>query len=285
MTRENEGSAWIGTDITLIRDLTLQPTQVGVAHVQCEPGSFPSEITEEEEDRFAPSIRSRFAQLGLHPATELTKTFALDAYFSAEDDTKPFNFVVPLTNLSEAPIRLDSNTKLLRFFISPEKFINNGELRELVVNKDVEIDGKENVDWKYVRDPQSEREDEVGIALRIKEENRKYLPFRPEAVTISGKEKKYREKLDSILQPVSKRRSPKMPCLWIGETSPLRFDPAIAAEIRRGTFTTIEANMPVGEEGEHIDSRLVDTSGWPIRVEIFSSTEGEHWAVFQFFRQ
>lgn len=284
MSIENGSASWIGKDIILEKGLTLNPNNIAIAHVRSVAGSFPTEITGEEEERFAPSIRSRYAQLGLHPHSD-SKLYALDSYFSSEDESKPSEFVIPLTNLSEGPIHIKPDTKLLRFYFTPEEFIINGNLKEMVANKSIEIDGKENVDWKYVRKSNRPQDtDEAGIAFRVDVKDGKYLPYRPAPVSISGSERKYRNLIDSLLQPVSKRRNPQNPYLWIGETVPLKLHNNVMAEIRRNTFTDIIGNTPVGEEWEHIDSRLVDTSGWPIRVEIYSPTVGEEqWVVFQFF--
>lgn len=282
-------NGWIGKDVSLTRNTLINPHQVVIARLVAHPGSFPPEIPEEDEDRFSPSLRSRYAQSGLHGAN-FASAIAVDSYLNAMDQDN-FEFQFPVTNLIDAPIFLEKDTKLLRFYIPPTEFIGNGELVELVANKEIHIDGKKSVDWQYVykKNLTQKAEDIIGIALKIKGEGRGYIPESREPISISGTEKHYRAEIDRFLRPVSKRINPQKPTLWIGETVPLFLGRNIAGEIERNAYPGFMGNSLKETTGEHINSRLIDPStGWPIRVEIFSPTEGSQvadWVVFRFFQQ
>ena len=279
---------WVGKDVSLTRNLLVEPHRIEIARVAGKRGSFPYELPEEDEDRFSASMRSRFAQIGLIPS-DLAPKFAVEAYFSTDDYTN-FEFTLPITNLTEAPIFLQRGTDLLRFYIPPEEFIRNGELIQLVRDKAIEIDGKEGREWRFVpRKEDSEREDIVGVALKISEEKRGFVPPSREPISISGTDKQYRAEVDRFLRPVAYRQNPTSPGLWIGETAPLNLNNQVVGEIERDAYPGFQGNTLKSSTGEHIPSRLIDPStGWPVRVEIFSPTEGEHvadWVIFKFFRQ
>ncbi len=287
MSPETESTSWVGEDVSLRRNMLIDPHRVEIARVTSNKNSFPYELAEEDETRFSTSMRSRYAQIGLIPA-DFAPRFALEAYFNAEDHNN-FEFQLPITNLAEAPIFLPAGTKLLRFYVPPEEFIENGELLELVRDNVIEIDGKEQQDWRFVykKVGATTEKDIVGIALKIKEEGRGYIPPSREPMSINGTEKQYRAEVDRFLRPVEGIKNPELPRLWIGETAPLNLNGLVTAEIEREAFPGFQGNTLKTTTGEHIDSRLVDPStGWPVRVELYSPTKGEHvadWVVFKFF--
>lgn len=279
---------WIGEDVSLKRNILIRPHGIEVARLVSSPGSFPEELTEEEEERFMASLRSRYAQSGLHAANFAT-TYAIEAYLEA-DNINSFEFPLAVTNLTEAPIFLPKDTKLLRFYIPPTRFIENGELKELVRNQTVHIDGKEEKDWKFVyKNRQGSEVDVIGVALRVNDDWRGYIPSSHEPISISGTEKEYRKEVDRFLRPVSSRQNPLTSVLWIGETVPLHLNNQVTAEIERDAYPGFVGNSLRETTGEHINSRLIDPStGWPVRVEIYSPTAGDHvadWVIFKFFRQ
>lgn len=292
MLRDREqssvGRAWIGEDVSLKRNVLIKPHGIEVTRLMSAPGSFPEELSEDEEDRFTASLRSRYAQSGLHAANFSTK-YAVESYLEAEDYNS-FEFPLAVTNLTDAPIFLPAGTKLLRFYIPPTEFIGNGELRELVENQTVFVDGKPERDWKYVHKQKKGSEaDIVGIALKVKPEPRGYIPPSHEPISVSSTERQYRKEIDRFLRPVSTRENPLVPVLWIGETAPIYLNNQVTAEIERDAYPGFVGNSLKDTTGEHINSRLIDpTTGWPVRVEIFSPTVGNQvadWIVFKFFKQ
>jgi hypothetical protein len=281
-----EEKIWIGKDISLRQNTVFPPKTTIPVYVQSEAGSFPHEISEEEEDRLSASMRSRYAQIGLHPAGNVPRD-AMDAFLSADEGEEQFKFRLGITNSSLAPIFLERGTSLLRFYITPNDFIKNGELQSLIDNNSIEIDGQENRDWRYEFRENSSREskDIIGIALKVKDDNRKYIPRGYEQISIRSDERQYRDEVDRFLRDISIRSNPYEACLWIGETVGLNLHGKVAAEIEREALPSNTNIAP----WKHIDSRLVDPStGWPVRVEIFSPTQGDQvadWVVFKFFHQ
>lgn len=279
--------SWIGADVSLKRNALIQPHGVFVSRLMAKPGSFPYELAEGAEERFSASMRSRYAQIGLHPG-DFSLEYALESYFNA-DDYNSFEFPFAIVNLSNAAIVIPRGTEILRFYVPPTKFIENGQLEELVKDRVVQIDGKEDREWKYVYSSiEKNREDIVGIALKVKEQGRKYIPWRNEPISVSGSERNYRREVDRFLVPVEGRSEPGVPCLWIGETVAIDLGNQVTAEIERNAYPGFVGNALSPTTGEHINSRLVDPStGWPVRVEIYSPTKGNHvadWVVFRFFR-
>lgn len=284
-----ESRVWIGQDVSLKKNMLINPHEVAITRLVSHPGSFPDEIREYEEDRFSASLRSRYAQSGLHAANFATQ-IAVDSYLNAMDQTN-FEFQFPITNLTDAPMFLAKDTRLLRFYIPPTEFIKNGELIELIKDREVHIDGKQDQDWQYVykKIEKKTTEDIIGVALKVKENGRKYIPASREPISISGTEKHYRVEVDRFLRPVTGRPNPQLSGLWVGETVPLFLNEHIAGEIERDAYPGFVGNALRETTGEHINSRLIDPStGWPVRVEIFSPTEGPNvvdWVIFKFFRQ
>lgn len=282
----DENRAWIGKDVSLQKNVLINPHGIRVAWLTTQPGSFPFELKEGAEERFSASMRSRYAQIGLHPADE-SLVYALEAYFNAEDNDS-FNFPFAITNLSNAPIFVPRGTEMMRFYVPPTKFIENGSLEELVKDRTIQIDGKEGREWQFVYNSlEKNRKDIVGVALKIKENNRQYIPRRDEPISVSGSERNYRREVDRFLVPVEKRMDPYVACLWIGETSAIDLGNKVTGEIERNAYPGFRGNTLSPTTGEHINSRLIDPStGWPVRVEIFSPTQGEQvadWVVFRFF--
>jgi hypothetical protein len=180
------------------------PHGILVARLGTQEGSFPCELKEGAEERLSASMRSRDAQIGLHPADDSLE-YALEAYFNAED-SDAFDFPFAIINLSNAPIFVPRGTELLRFYVPPINIVENGNLEELMRDKVVQIDGKEGREWKFVyKTLEKNRSDIVGIALKVKENGRKYIPKQNEPISVSGSERNYRKEVDRFLVPVEKK--------------------------------------------------------------------------------
>lgn len=284
----DEERGWIGKDVSLQKNILINPHGIRVARLATQPGSFPFELKEGAEERFSASMRSRYAQIGLHPADDSLE-YALESYFNAQD-TDSFEFPFAITNFSNAPIFIPRGTEMLRFYVPPVNFVENGNLEELIRDKTVQIDGREGREWNFVyRTLEKNRSDIVGIGLKVKEGGRKYIPKQNEPISVSGSERNYRKEVDRFLVPVEERKDPQIACLWIGETSAIDLGNRVSAEIERNAYPGFQGNSLSPTTGEHINSRLIDPStGWAVRVEIFSPTAGEHvadWVVFRFFNQ
>ena len=98
----DEERGWIGKDVSLQKNILINPHGIRVARLATQPGSFPFELKEGAEERLSASMRSRYAQIGLHPADDSLE-YALESYFNAQD-TDSFEFPFAITNFSNAPI-------------------------------------------------------------------------------------------------------------------------------------------------------------------------------------
>ena len=285
---------WVGENLSTAENMTFPPFATTKVDVNCNVDNFPDasifSIQEIRRSGFL-SFRSRYAQLGLHTDSSVVMNDAMHRYLAAKavkSDT--FDFSVPVSNLSGAPIVITKDTGLARFYMQPEQFVKNQELQSLMKNE-IAIDGREGREWKYFREPNAVGIPETtGIMLRIKDQGRLYIPEGVEPIILAnGPDNDYRAEVGRFLKPVEELGDYSEPFLWIGETPEIMLGDTVTAIIDRETYPTSLGPTPNRIPSLHIESRLVDPgSAWPIRLEVFSPIKGRdraNWAVFRIYHQ
>lgn len=287
---------WSGKDVKLVHDTFFKPHDEVEALVECRVEDFPNPriwTPQQIRRRANLSFRSQNAQSGLHSDSSRSIIEALQEYQKAVfQGRQTFEFVIPVWNHFGSPIGIEEGNGLARFYMEPERYVRNGELRNIVGRlrdkKDIEVDGVEGVDWKFhTEQNNSGGEDETGIALRIKDEGRLYIPDSSSPIILGKGSEHYRIKLARHLVDAKKRGNLHEDFLWIGETSKLKMSKRVTAIIDRDAVH--EVNSPSLIPGLHLESRLIDPgSAWPIRVEVISPLEGDRrvdWVLFRFYHK
>ncbi len=285
---------WVGNNISTAENGMFAPHATTMVGVTCNTQDFPDSrlfsLQDIRRNGFL-SFRSRYAQLGLHTDSSVVMNNALSRYQAALASRQDrFNFEVPVSNLSGAPIVIQKDTGLARFYMQPEEFVKNSELRSLMQNQII-IDGKEGRDWAYYREPNMHGiPQETGIMLRIKDQGRLYIPEGDEPILLANNpDNDYRAEVGRFLQPVERLGDYREPILWIGETAPIALGDTVTAIIDKDTYPTSNGRTPNITPSLHIESRLIDPGSiWPIRIEVFSPIRGRdraNWTVFRIYHQ
>lgn len=289
---------WSGGDVRLVSDTIFNPYDETEVVVECDTEDFPSPrlwTPQQIRRRANLSFRSQNAQSGLHADSSQVINEAIREYEKAIfSGNQSFEFRVPVWNHFGSPIEIEEGNGLARFYMEPERYVRNGELRKIVGKiengkyKDIEIDGEEGIDWRFHEEiNDSGQVDETGIELRIRDEGRLYIPEGSLPIKLGKDKEDYRRKLSRYLVDATLRDNLHEDFLWIGETAKLKMSKRVTAVIDRDAIHN--SDSPNSMPGLHLESRLIDPgSAWPIRVEVISPLGGPRrvdWVLFRFYHK
>lgn len=235
---------------------------------------------------FDATMRSRYAQLGIdvkRPAEEIALSLFQQGYDSWASIPEVFESEITVGNRSQRPITLGRNSQFLRFFYTNREteLVRGKELVDFVKNGGVAIGGTFGVDWGWSNDRYAtgDYDDVGGLLLRIKPDQRRWIPPHPanKPIQIDDKTKRYRQEIDRrYLEDVASAQGHLGQIIFIAETNELTLDQSVNAVIDRNTtYDMVSLQSHFYVPGTHIESRLIDGgSNWGIRVEIETRAEG-----------
>lgn len=244
-----------------------------------------------------PSVRSRYAQLGLNIDNEFVSQVGrwlrnnphLDKEGRFPNTITPF---ITVENRGSRPVALDAGTHLFRLFSEDYRaYLRGDELVETVKFGLIKIQGERLGDWAYSygQTAESKLPRPTGIFIRVNAENRKWIPpnSNDEPVRISDSEEHYRKTIDSLLQPIPKEQTKQI--LWIGETLRVTLDSSIDAILDTAAIRGINSDMDILDQntwGTQLNSRIIDggKTDWQIRTEIISPTSPDKISNFVHLR-
>lgn len=278
-----EGKFWKGPDIEISEEVTFPCLSYQSAPVIIHPQDLPSlyGCHPEALQYVRASTRSRYTQLGLdvyEAVTEQVCRRILDGNIQNMwgNILRPFTVEALVFNRSARPVYLPKGSRLFRFYsFIGVKRMQGKELVSIVKRGGIKIDGEFGTDWMWGYAKKGERDERiVGINVRIKDENRKWIPpdssNTPLSISDSGN---YREELDRFLEPIPET---KKEILWVGETPKIMIEDGLNAIISKAVVPDIkaESNFLYDGWGLHINSHLIDggKTNWPLRVEVVSPT-------------
>lgn len=286
-------------DIRLRKGSILAPRVSSFIRVHINEQNMLADYTEDELDRLRLSGRSRYAQEGAVPS-KLTAKNLVEIYRDQRElGNTSFDCILPFENLSDMPIEFKHGDGILRAYVVPEEPISNGELMDLVARGVIQMDGKQGSgepgtpefgEWDYYHeDGSNENKDIKGIAFRIKEDQRFFIPKKQGHLYVPSDVADFRKIVQSHWVNVSKRKNSYEPGLWFGKTIATNFEYPVVAEIDPKAYPQFSKNSPHGHDWEHIESRFLGSDdNWEIIVELYSPTEGDNvakWVIFRFYRQ
>lgn len=237
------------------------------------------------ESAIYPSVRSRYAQLGLNIDNGLVKQIGEWLHNNSHLDEKAgfLNSIVPfitVENRGSRPVILDKDAHLFRFFKEGYgSYLQDDELVEAVSKSGlIKIQGERLGDWvySYGQVPGRKLPRPTGIFIEINPEGRGWIPPHPDkAIHIPDSGENYREIIDSLFEPIPKEQTKKI--LWIGETIKVTLDPSIDAVLDTVAIRGIKNDRDFTDEstwGIQLNSRIIDggRTDWAIRTEIISQT-------------
>lgn len=289
---ENPIPYWIGPDIVMNEDVVI--SDMSSVSVTIDPKSLPPMFRQHPDLQvmIAPSMRSRYAQLGLDfqglvdgwglvdgmlmnfIATALTESKSEDP---SGNIFKPFSASITIFNNGLRPVKLEEGARLFRFFNRFKRPIARGkEVVHLIESGQVKLNGEFGKDWSwcYAYD-QGIPSFITGIHVRIDEKNRMWIP--PDVsdvpVNINDQGQDYRKSLDELLTEVPEREDLTF---WVGETAPeISLQPTVDAIIDYKVLPDIsEEIINYKQIGDHASSHLLEggKTNWKVRVEVISST-------------
>ena len=244
----------LGPDIYVHKEVILHPHETTLVTVQVPDLSiFPG------RGEILPSVRSRFAQVGMNIAPE-----SLEEILEAAKN-KEATATISVDVLSERRIKLEEDTNFVRLYEKNKtSFLQGNDLEAMIDTGLVHLTGNKGKDWRYWV-PKGESIPR-GIELKIDPESRMWIPPRPldyEPIVLdkaSGEVFNYREQLKAALRPAS--IPPLNNFLGIAHTiSEVHMDPSMQG--------WIDTSLPVYGNRTHINSVLVNgyDTKWKIHTE------------------
>lgn len=275
------------SDFRLAGTTVFQPGDT-IATVIGKQSSLPSgdniQTNLEKAGRLTPTMRSKYAQLGIEPDKRAGMHIALtmpERFDSLSDDpTQTYEARTVLHNLSKRPIRIDEGSRLFRFYAPwTSKNVSGKGLLKVFEEGQIQVHGdKDDWKWIYKRGRNQDDENITGIALRIDPASWRWIPpnASAEPVHITDDGKDFRREVDAYLEPIPKQA--EEPILLIGETaSILELKSTVHGVISERVITSEdpEGQLYRGPKPRQIRSFLVDggRTNWPIRVEIYSRVD------------
>lgn len=297
-----ERGLWKGPDIVIAEDVIVDYNYSAQVPVLIAKDSFPQSpylVTPWLAEHFLrinencyPSVRSRYAQIGLNirngVIAQIGEWLSYNVHLS-DYNTSDYNSRYSLNGLSlpitvnnhgSRPIRLEKGAHLFRFFEeSYGSFLEGDELVDAVKEGLIKIKGESFGDWiySYGMIPGHNLPRPDGMFIRINSQNRRWIPPHPEnkPIFIPDSGERYREVIDSLLEPVAQEKYRKI--LWIGETIKITLTPPIDAILDTVAIRGINTDKDIMDQstwGTQLNSRLIDggKTDWAVRVEIISAT-------------
>lgn len=277
-----EGKFWKGPDLVT----TVPVTIYDHAHVPflVTPQSLPPlrGLPPEALRYVHASVRSRYAQTGLdvyEAATQQVARAIMDNRMQNiyGDITREAEVDILIFNHCARPIHLPEGSEVFRFYYELARpAIYGEELVQMVQDREIQIEGKYGADWVWAHsDPRlGGRRDIAGIYVRIKDEDRRWIPPHPEdepiVVDQESRLHDFRDKIGQLLEPIP---GDDRQILWIGETIPVTLDASVEAILDKAVIQDIH-KITLKNFGVQINSRLIDgeRTNWEIRVEVLSPT-------------
>lgn len=209
-------------------------------------------------DGVYPSVRSRFAQLGLN----INKR-AIPSGFSVTE--------VVMTNYGARAVAIGADVGVFRLFsYSRERLLRGSDLIGLVDRKNIKIEGQEGIEWEWQRDNDGIP---IGMYAVIRPDSMRYIPSDPNLTPVAVEESihDYRAAIDVYLQPAPRTNQS---IFWIAETPKLTLPSLIDAVLDRIVVVFDSTGKAVATKCRQINSRLIDggKTNWPLRVEILGPT-------------
>lgn len=241
-----------------------------------------------------PSVRSRYAQLGIDISddviSQIEKGLRYDPNLNQDSEPTP---LITVNNYGARPILLKKGARLFRFYEEPDGlfYLQGDELVNAVESGFIKIQGEQLDDWQFSYGTIAGRivVRAKGIFVRVKKEDRKWIPPHPDnkPIWIPDLENGYRGIIDSLLKPIPKQKDGII--LWIGETVRMTLPLSIDAVLGRGVFREVNKSTDPKNQnnwGTQINSRLIDggKTNWGVRVEILSENDpdGDCFVHFRF---
>jgi len=235
----------------------------------------------------AASMRSRYAQLGLEPAEDIGYILgqSFDGSAKRENDgsvIKPFEAHLPIVNHSTRKVIIDQN--ILRLYSDWASIpIRGEELYEKVRSREIDLDGHENEDWKWIykkRNGHKDINNIVGIDIKIQPGSGLWIP--PDStnsiIKISSTLPTYRDEIRNLQKPIPQTDEE---ILWTGRVQ-IRLGKSVEGIITEKIAEYVEASEALEDKqevlrsGRHIHSLLIDSgTNWGnqgVIVEIKSAT-------------
>lgn len=285
LVRQLKRRLWKSLDVTICKAVILPPGSSVDISVRLPKDLGPFEGLHPHMLSSAEiSTRSRLAQLGIEVPPSASAEIAKSLRVTQTSDREA---EISTINHSTRPIHLPEATRLFRLFAFDHSTYAMGEnLKKLVSEGLIKIEGEEGLDWKWGVDlVDSQNPDDIcGIEFRLDPDKRLWLKPDPENTPVSIDDNSgtdYRNHLDSLLSPVPPRES----ALWIGETTArLTLDPSINGILEKETTINRTTILRFGGSqtivrfgGRQTNSILIDggATNWKIRTEILGpTTEG-----------
>jgi hypothetical protein len=224
-----------------------------------------------------PSVRSRYAQLGINIDDNVMKQIEDWLKHNKHVNEKGYvlNSIAPIIdvkNYGGRPVQLGKGSQLFRFHEDPQFTMLEGDnLKDTVQSGLIKIEGERLGAWTYSYND-SDKNHATGIFVHVKRNNRKWIPpDSGKAISIPDVGE-YREVIDSLLKaPIPEKQYGKL--FWIGETVGITLSPQVDAILDNIAIKDVYegmSNHPAN--GIQINSRLIDggKTNWPVRVEILS---------------
>lgn len=280
---------WKGKEDIVIAETALVSARGAVVNVLVSKGAIPPVNSLADQERLMSleeSAKSRLIQLGFSPIKGASVSIAQALRRNMDNGRIPdfFTAQIGVTNHGVRPLRLHIGSPIFRLY-RPGFRIQGEELSHYVSSGEIMLDGKQGRDWDYVKDDPSNPRLRTGIAIRIKQGERYWIPPHKDPIDTRQvlRSPDYREELKRYHKPIPIQEEP---ILWIGETRPIVLSQNVEALIDEDVAPNLSATGHPGRWGIHIESRLIDAgSGWPIRVEVKSPTLPDkipNYAVFRF---
>jgi len=283
---ESSPKFWSGKDVRAGQNTIIHSGAISTIPVCIGVDALPSlDVSRFTADQFADQVRklsvasrSFLAQLGvetMYSASQMVAHFwerrsiaaGLNSDFSAE---------VQVVNHGGRPITIRKGMGIFGFYQPGERIIGE-ELLEMM-GSEITIDGKEGKIWtpvykdRYTKNPK----DITGIAVRIEEGHRYYIPQDPEPIDAQAvrNAEDYRAALRAFYRPLS---SDVTPDIWFGRLPEIGLSAGVAIELDEEVASSLRTTNDVDQlgrskqfpHGRHIGARLLrPDKQWPIMVEI-----------------
>lgn len=265
-----DGEFWIGSDLKLAHDITLRPGNQTTVTIGLTPDNLPKNNHLIGQTHM--STRSILMQLGVEVGSETPEIIHETIKNNKNGEMQA---VIPLANVGNRPVRIPEGMGVGSLFLWNGKTIQNSELESYIDKGDITMTGEEGQDWKYYYDKNRVL---TGIQYRLDPDVKMYIPPSEDPIDMKYLSNRHdRPKIDKMLRPVPKTEE-KID--WITQTkSAVGLSPLVHALIEPNL------NTPFFDALHRNSLLLKGGDNWPIRLELFSSTEDNavpEWILFRF---
>ena len=291
------GECWIGPDVHIQQDVTLFPFKPQWVPMIITPDNLP-DLTGCSPtavfDSFRYSVRSRYAQLGIHIDDIYTDYDYLESLwpsFLKKEDS--FTLYAHIGTLALRPVAIPANTGVFRFFTAERllKPLRGNDLIRAFKNKEIQIGDEQIPKLVYQEGKPHTNRYAAGVVMTLSNW-RKYIKRDKAPINMPTTGGDYRKIIESLISDIKRDVGIK---LWLGQTPKVVLNNRIAGVLspypnedliasgQKETMTEDVYNqwLPLRSSGaedyltlqQQIMSNLIDPgTKWPVVVEILGYT-------------